>query len=419
MPKYAFQLGTNKALSLAEILTTAPQITSFSHEDEVAVIELEKDIDAQKLMNRMGGTIRILEIVEELEINPSQDRSKNEHQDQAAILNEVFTAETVSKHAFTNDARSFNLGALNIKQNIARTLSGIGISLKKELKKINIKSRYVESRQENILSSAAAFQNDLHTTKSELVAIKTKKAFLLARTAAIQDIEDYSKRDEFRPHRDKKLGMLPVKLAQILLNLSATKDQGNIYDPFCGLGTILQEALRDGYNAYGSDANEEVVTKAQENLKWFQKEYPTATGKVEIKLANAKTVTNTFNAKMNAVVTEGYLGKTFFRTPEMYDLNEEHMRLKVIYIEALKALKTGFFEPNSRVVLCTPFYRFGKEEVFAPWLDTIRSLGYTQLDLFPKDAGIIPPSDFNVPRKTFLYARPDAQVGREISIWTI
>lgn len=416
MPKYALQLGTNKALSLAEILCTVQGITSISQENEVAILETPQDIDAQKLINRMGGTIRILEIVEEFEDEGSSH--KNDHRDASQLLNEVFNAETVSKHAFTNDARSFNLGAINFSQNIARTLSGIGISLKKELKSQNIKSRYVESRKDNLLSSATAFQNKLHETKSELVVIKTKKEYLLARTTAIQDIEDYSKRDEFRPHRDKKLGMLPLKLSQIMINLAAPKEDANIYDPFCGLGTILQEALKDGFHAYGSDISEDVTTRAKDNLAWFAKEYPEIKNIAKITTANAQTVNNKFGVKMNAVVTEGYLGKTFPPSAQIFDFNEEHMRLKRIYIEALKALKNGFFEPNSRIVLCMPYYIVRKERIFAPWLDTVRSLGYTQLDLF-SETGLTPPSDFEVSRKTFLYARPDAQVGREISVWTL
>ncbi len=414
MPKYAFQLGTNKALSLAEILCAVPEISSLSHEQEVVVIEVSKDLEAQKLINQLGGTIRIMEIVEEFE---DAEASKT-HRDVAQLINEVFTADLVSKHAFTNDARSFNLGALNIQQNIARTLSGIGISLKKELKSQGIKSRYVESRQENILTSATTFQNKLHETKSELIVIKTKSAYCLARTCAVQDIEAYSQRDEFRPHRDKKLGMLPLKLSQILINLATPKENANIYDPFCGLGTILQESVLMGYNAYGSDISEEVIERAKENLAWLQKEHPEISKAIEIKQANAQTVANTFGVKMHAVVTEGYLGKTFFNKPQIFDLNEEHMRLKRICIEALKSLKSGFFEPNSRIVLCMPFYQMGKDRVFAPWLDTVRSLGYTQLDLF-SGSGITPPSDFSVSRKTFLYARPDAQVGREISVWSI
>lgn len=414
MSKYAFQLGTNKALSLAEILCGVPEINSISHEAEVAILETQNDLDAQKLINRMGGTIRIMEVVEEFE----DTKTAKNHGDVSAILNEIFTADIVSKHAFTNNARSYNLGAINIQQNVAKTLSGIGISLKKQMKASGIKSRFVESRKDNVLSSATAFQNKLHETKSELLVIKTKSAYLLARTVAIQDIEAYTNRDEFRPFRDQKLGMLPIKLSQIFLNLASVKEGGNVYDPFCGLGTILQEAMLNGYHAFGSDVQEEVVAKAKENLAWFQKEHPENKDTAKIITQDAKTAHNTFGAKMNAVVTEGYLGKTFFNKPQIFDLNEEHMRLKRIYIEALKSLKTGFFEPNSRVVLCMPFYILGKERVFAPWLDTIRSLGYTQLDLF-SGSGLTPPSDFSVQRKTFLYARPDAQVGREISVWTL
>ena len=84
----------------------------------------------------------------------------------------------------------------------------------------------------------------------------------------MQDIESYTKRDRERPKRDAKVGMLPPKLAQIIINLAAgqlpeEKLQNicdiplgepiprrllgqTVLDPFCGTGVILQEASADG-----------------------------------------------------------------------------------------------------------------------------------------------------------------------------
>jgi tRNA G10 N-methylase Trm11 len=65
------------------------------------------------------------------------------------------------------------------------------------------------------------------------------------------------------------IGMLPPKLAQMMINLSL----GNtIYDPFVGLGTVLIESVHMGNNrVFGSDLNPRMVTTANDNLKNLQK----------------------------------------------------------------------------------------------------------------------------------------------------
>lgn len=57
----------------------------------------------------------------------------------------------------------------------------------------------------------------------------------MAKTVWIQDIESYSDRDMNRD-RSMTVGMMPPKLAQIMVNLG-TKGSYNdmVWDPFCGL----------------------------------------------------------------------------------------------------------------------------------------------------------------------------------------
>src|SRR6185503_10002944 len=103
---------------------------------------------------------------------------------------------------------------------------------------------------------------------------------LLAQTLFVQDIEAYGARDQARPARDARVGMLPPKLAQIMLNLSAGPLRASaeelarlrVLDPFCGTGVILQEALLMGYSVLGTDIDERMVDYSRRNIKWlFQK----------------------------------------------------------------------------------------------------------------------------------------------------
>ena len=43
-----------------------------------------------------------------------------------------------------------------------------------------------------------------------------------------------------------------------------------ILDPFCGTGTVLQEALLAGYDVVGTDLSQKIVDYTTENLSWLQ-----------------------------------------------------------------------------------------------------------------------------------------------------
>jgi tRNA G10 N-methylase Trm11 len=64
------------------------------------------------------------------------------------------------------------------------------------------------------------------------------------------------------------VGMLPPKLARMMINL--TKNNTAIYDPFCGLGTVLIEALHMGrIHILASDISEAMVSATEKNTHEF------------------------------------------------------------------------------------------------------------------------------------------------------
>src|SRR5581483_12120222 len=58
-------------------------------------------------------------------------------------------------------------------------------------------------------------------TGIELLLIATHDGqTIIARTTEVQDIDSYTLRDRGRPKRDARVGMMPPKLAQIIINLA-------------------------------------------------------------------------------------------------------------------------------------------------------------------------------------------------------
>lgn len=90
--------------------------------------------------------------------------------------------------------------------------------------------------------------------------------YLFGQAVGQQSIEEYSKRDYGKPARSMVRGMLPPKLAQIMVNGVATQSNDILWDPFCGTGTVLVEAALLHKAIIGSDKDKAAVLASQENV---------------------------------------------------------------------------------------------------------------------------------------------------------
>ena len=92
-------------------------------------------------------------------------------------------------------------------------------------------------------------------------------------TLFCQDIDAYTRRDTEKI-RDMDVGMLPPKLAQIMIHLACEGESiSSLYDPFVGLGTIPIEALNMGMlRVMGSDRVQKMVDATHTNIIAFQEE---------------------------------------------------------------------------------------------------------------------------------------------------
>ena len=142
------------------------------------------------------------------------------------------------------------------------------LKLKKILMRHERSVRVVENK-EAILSTATSLHNGLsgkNPKKVELIKVNNE----WFRVIGVQDIDAYAKRDQARPARDAKVGMLPPKLAQILINLCGPLKEGaRVLDPFCGTGVVLQEAMLMGYEPYGTDIEPRMVEYSKKNIDWL------------------------------------------------------------------------------------------------------------------------------------------------------
>ncbi|MCL2174400.1 hypothetical protein FWH58_03905 [Candidatus Saccharibacteria bacterium] len=188
------------------------------------------------------------------------------------------------------------------------------------------------------IADAATLGNHLGSSpnKVELLMAYVGHCLIIAELIGVQDLNSYTLRDRGRPKRDAHVGMLPPKLAQIMINLAVgvssnpgltsnrSAKLGNdalksidpdravwvtrggaapknvlfveqkflgadraagpkhpedemdfspsLLDPFCGTGVVLQEAALMGFRVHGTDLEPRMIEYTTANLDWLKKQ---------------------------------------------------------------------------------------------------------------------------------------------------
>ncbi|MCX6797611.1 MAG: DNA methyltransferase [Candidatus Falkowbacteria bacterium] len=398
--RYFFVLGNNPALSVAEIQAIFPDSQGFMAAPEVFVMTAGRELKASDLVKRLGGTIKIGIIEEEVSGGQNQIIEK---------LKGIFNIISARPDSSGPEAPvgKFNFG-FSFYGSKPINLKVVGLELKTYLKEKKINSRLVVSRELN-LSSVVVEQNKLLKRGAEIVLIRTDQDILIGRTQAVQDFKGLSKRDYGRPGRDDKSGMLPPKLAQIMINLAAgtgSIDPGlTILDPFCGSGTILTEALLMGYkNVIGSDISKTAIDDSKQNIKWMIELFGILNSHYQLFKKSVLDLSKFIKKDLvDLIITEPYLGpqRGFFQAPLVTEeLNDLYSKALVEFAALLKN--------NGRVVMVWPVF-FGKN-FLNPDLGNFKMADLLSPDLI-KDKFLK-----STERGTIVYGRPGQRVYREIVI---
>lgn len=283
-----------------------------------------------------------------------------------------------------------------------RELRTFGKSLKASYAQIHAKRpRIVFPQTGTLLNTGHVQGNRLLTAPNcEVFLIKTTNGWLIGKTHWQQDIVSYTSRDRERPARDAKVGMLPPKLAQTMLNLAGVTSSSHIHDPFCGTGVILTEALIKHASVSGSDASGEMVQASRENIAWMQDRLQQEGSPVEIFQADAQTVQ--IPAQTTHIVSEGYLGNPDLRDATTQRLREEAKNLIPLYRNFFQNL-SNFPGPLTIVFALPVWFSAGSSQpIHLPILDDLPDMGYTVEQFAPDSA------------TTLIYHRPHQTVGRAI-----
>ena len=395
--QYIFWLGSHPEISKKELITTFNREKmgyKINITDPVFLaIELDMELE-DNFLGKLGGIERIAKVLE--------------------VKDKTITEPDLISHLSSTDASKITVG-ISCHGCRAFSTKKAALSLKRKLKEGGIKMNFVLPKTgTNRLNSAQIIFNKLaQLPNSELNIIKFDKKYLLARTCQVQDIQAYELRDTQRPIRDARVGMLPPKLAQVMLNLVPTFDSSKpkIYDPFCGMGTVLQEGWLKGLNMTGSDVEEEMIEASTLNLNWIVSNFEVNKNQVpQVFLHDVReSLPDELIGVFDAVVTEPYLGAPLSDPLSDFEISKRQAELRPLYLEFFSNIRPGLVE-NGWVVLVLPAFAKttskGRKYVQfrSSLVDEIESLGYI-CNYFAED------------KRGLIYNRPDAYVAREITLW--
>ena len=366
MSTYIFVLGKDRDLSLAELAARFPKSKFLVSGNDFAILDMEQAIN-QSEFNCLGGVIKVGEVTE--------------------ITDRDGVARTVKAELMRHHKGSKLDFGVSVYGWPEKNLRSLLIGLRKDLSKEGKSSRFAN---QNFLNLTTAQHKGIQKKGVELLVAKSQDEFFVGPVVGIQDIDAYGVRDFEKPFRNMKVGMLPPKLAQMMINLTGV--EGKIWDPFCGTGTLVMEGLLMGHDMLGSDIDARVLEGAKKNIDWLIQVFG-VTSKAEL---FAHDATQALEGKsFDAIAAEGYLGP-----PQPPDIDPERL---VPLISDLTRLYAGFFSALKKmnckkpVVIALPFFRCrgGREVELTDAIRQIESLGFKM----------------GLPLR---YARPDQSVGRMI-----
>jgi len=384
---YVALLGRQPALGIAELerVFGGGAVTPLSG---LATLVDTPLLDIEKL----GGTLKAGVVVLELPAGDWHKVSQKvvQHYTSLWSKNEGKITLGISAYGFPNGSRE---------------VQKLGIILKSKLKQSGSSLRLIPNT-DPALSTATSHHNKLGLSpnKVELLIVRGKLGrIVVAESTGAQNITAYTRRDQTRPKRDAFVGMLPPKLAQIMINLAHPESGARILDPFCGTGVILQEAALQRYAVYGTDLVDKMISYSRDNLKWLEDTHHIS---VNAQLQMGDAMTTTWQQPIDAVVAETYLGQPFSASPSPAKLAEVRKNCNHIITEFLKNLAKQI-SAGTPVCIAVPAWKaVDGSFTHLPLIETIAQLGYK-------------PHEFhNISQNDLLYYREDQIVARELLVLT-
>lgn len=350
--KYVLQLGRLPQLCRYELKQSLPvEIELADLHEQYVLVEFDNKESVLDILDQTAGIIKAFQVVAE----NSSDKAFSDQ-----IVSDLVEKKSTDFAVFFHPHQD--------------SLSFMKV-VKTALKEYGLSGRFVTSKAGGLSASVL-----IHNKTKEYGILKFAETYYLVKTCWAQDIDHWSIKDVEKPHRDPDRGMLPPKLARMMINFLSRElknaEHKHLYDPFCGTGTLLMEAAELGWSVIGSDISQNAINESGANMHWFS-EYRGISPDLMLFIEDASQVTlDQLKSKVQAIVTEPFLGK---QQPRPDQLPNIFKGLEKQYWGILKRW-TQILEEGGEVVFITPFvdqekHPYSLEKI----IDKSRELGYSIL----------------------------------------
>jgi len=405
-------LGHQPLLSLAELAnvlrTSGANIEQYRLMGDVVVIRSGHSLDCPKLLGILGGSVKAGRVLAHLsEPNPE-------------TLWESLISDSVLG-GLAESAKPVTL-AISLYSSLPEeqfpmaqrrsVIEETNKRCKKFLAEKGVSCRYLiweGSRRAEPIASAQLIKTHTLESGAEICLVWDEKGLFIGKTEAVQELDAFAKRDMHKPVRRTTEGLLPPKLARILVNLCRQLEDRMLLDPFCGSGVILLEALQLGLNVIGSDLASEAVDASQVNVHWLYKQDPTLPDSKgnAFHCHDARRLTERIAPlSVDCIATEPYLGPPLRRPANPLEAARLLSELRHLYVEALAELRI-LLRPGGRLCVILPRLAGPGQGYGLDLRDEIGLMGYRIVSPLRAVAGFFEQTHL-------LYARHDQRVFREI-----
>jgi tRNA G10 N-methylase Trm11 len=366
-----FVPGKNWKLSLAEIAAFFEarnlKLRMETLSEAFFAVDSEEILEAS-MIDDLGGTIKIGRILARVPLETVERAFVHGIKQDQEELRAKLSAVCASGGIFgtLTDKCLFGVSLYLADQHFARHAKRmhrfVGSCVKEELASEGVKARFMGfPRRRNLpqLTHVEVLKKGFIERSAEILFCLGKKKAFIAKTVAVHNPFEFQKRDIGRPVQ-RRIFSIPPRLAKIMVNLSLCTRDKVLLDPFCGVGTILQEALLLKAQVAGLDMNPWCVKASLANLDWIKEEYGLDRAVFKVVPGDARKLAGQIGEEaVDCIVAEPDLGPVLRHVPTEAFAKRIVERLKPLYWaflrEAHRTLRSG-----RRLVLATPLIRTRK-----------------------------------------------------------
>lgn len=426
---YMFVCGKNWKLSLAEIVSYLDargckfEVSAFSR--SFFVIKTESPLE-NSIIDELGGTLKIAEVAAFVSTELVNDAFVKDHKEAKKQVTTLLPFDALAQsmpHAESGKA-VFGVSVYweepTFRPVVNRVQRFLGSALKDELKVQGKKARFMgfpRERENPQLTPVEVLKQGLVETNAEVLFCVGKRDTFIGSTMAVHNPFEFQKRDMEKPVQRKIFGISP-RVSKIMLNLGHCAPGKVFLDPFCGVGTLLQEALLAKAKVIGADVNRWCVEAARRNLTWIEHEYGLQDADFTVIQGDARNLTQKIRDEVDCIATEPDLGPALREVPTGPYAQEIIENLTPLFNDFVTD-SCGVLRNDGFLVVVTPYIRTrtGKP-VTMNIQEMAQAAGFKAVKPFGNVAFVESAQDFPLKEMTcFIDMDERHKIGRQINIF--